>query len=306
MHIITVVTVLLILLAICVFTVMGQVIGKARVVKQALLFTIINDIFCAHKTHTVFEPRDGPPPAGGDLEIISVGIDQIRRLIHAVKLGVPLSVHSSLQLMTTFEDVDNEKPLFGSLCKEKEQFWLSFRGSLDSTDIREDLMYRQTEMHPLQPGDDGIRCHAGFLKRFRQYESRLYAHLTPGATVVICGHSLGAGVGTVAAYELARLGFQVYLYAIASPRVGNVEFSQALATNKNIRRLIRLVNLSDIVPALPLAVMPNLLDTSSPHMYQHVGEMIYFDQNQLSLWQNHHITIYDSYIQLQLQIQNSS
>jgi Lipase (class 3) len=80
------------------------------------------------------------------------------------------------------------------------------------------------------------------------------------ATITIVGHSLGAAVATLLAYDFAsNTKLNVLLYTLASPRVGDLSFSQVF--NHIVPNAYRIYNRLDIVPKLP-----------PPLMYFHVGD----------------------------------
>lgn len=67
----------------------------------------------------------------------------------------------------------------------------------------------------------------------------------------VCGHSLGAALGTLASFHILQLGRYVdSLYLFASPRVGNIEFSNYFV--KFVNAYLFYID-GDIVPTLPLS-----------------------------------------------------
>lgn len=70
-------------------------------------------------------------------------------------------------------------------------------------------------------------------------------------SVHITGHSLGAALATLLAYDVAKTcnGVNPILYTFASPRVGNKVFAGDF--DQNVGTSWRIVNLNDIVPHLP-------------------------------------------------------
>jgi predicted lipase len=77
----------------------------------------------------------------------------------------------------------------------------------------------------------------------------------PNYALVITGHSVGAGIATLACAELRTLNYTADLYTYGSPRVGNTAFatfvtSQAPAMGGNYR----MTHENDPVPQLPPTV----------------------------------------------------
>ena len=115
--------------------------------------------------------------------------------------------------------------------------------------------------------------------------------------IMLTGHSLGSGVATVASYDIAKhyTNSKVFVYAFASPRVGNIKFAKSV--NLATYSFYRVVNIADIIPTLPLSVMPNKNDNRNPYIYYHCGKEISFDQNWKSLKNNHMIYNYRNFIE---------
>jgi len=81
-------------------------------------------------------------------------------------------------------------------------------------------------------------------------------------SITVCGHSLGAALATLLAFDLSvNTNFSVQAYTYASPRVGDPLF--AAAYNHAVPNTYRFANRPDIVPKLPF-----------PPMYEHVNQLI--------------------------------
>lgn len=111
----------------------------------------------------------------------------------------------------------------------------------------------------------------------------LVAQLPSTANVTVAGHSLGAAVATLLAFDLgANTKFVPTLYTLASPRVGDLIFSQVF--NHVIPNAFRVANRLDVVPKVP-----------PPLMYFHVGdetELIPGLSLKFDLGCEHHLTSY--------------
>jgi predicted lipase len=84
--------------------------------------------------------------------------------------------------------------------------------------------------------------------------------LQPNAMITVCGHSLGAALATLLALEMAvKVNPSVALYTLASPRVGDLQFSHLF--NHVVQNAYRIANRMDIVPKTP-----------PPLLYFHVGD----------------------------------
>jgi triacylglycerol lipase len=126
----------------------------------------------------------------------------------------------------------------------------------------------------LGPDESGGRVHKGFRELINQAWPVIEAHVreiqADGAprTLWITGHSLGAGLATLAAERARRVaGFAVSgVYTWGSPRVGDETFKQKYAGVGLADRTFRFVNNTDIVPKIPPG-----------DAYTHVGLLKYID-----------------------------
>ncbi len=115
----------------------------------------------------------------------------------------------------------------------------------------------------------------------------LYALFPPNAKVTVAGHSLGASLATLLAFDLAanspfRDTSAVSLYTLASPRVGDLSFMQLF--NHVVGNAYRIHNRLDIVTKTP-----------PPLLYFHVGdetELIPSKDMKFDLLCEHHLPNY--------------
>ena len=227
-------------------------------------------------------------------------IDLISRII-AIYLPPnigSLHVHPKMTLLETLIYPDKQYPIMGYVSKDNNNnIWIVFRGSLDKIDITQDFIYKQTNLIVPFSNNSKIMCHQGFINVYNTFQKQIIDtinKINPNK-IIITGHSLGAGIATVAAYHLGLMNKNVYVYTFASPRVGNIEFANYI--NKTTQCFYRIVNLSDLIPTLPISVMPNMTSVNNPFIYMHAGKMIDFDQNWKSIENNHMIYNYRHYIE---------
>ncbi|TLS26012.1 hypothetical protein PpBr36_07491 [Pyricularia pennisetigena] len=100
------------------------------------------------------------------------------------------------------------------------------------------------------------KLHTGWATAWSQVQADVLATIAearaqnPDYTVVVTGHSLGGAIATIAGVYLRQLGYPVQVYTFGSPRVGNQEFVQWVATQAgNVE--YRLTHIDDPVPRLP-------------------------------------------------------
>ncbi len=111
----------------------------------------------------------------------------------------------------------------------------------------------------------GGNVHYGFARAMRsvvdQVRRWMQLESIQPAQLLVCGHSLGAALATLAASAF-RPGMMV---TIGSPRVGDAAFAQGIQPTL----AVRIVDCSDVVAHLP---------PEGPH-YTHVGDLWYIDRN---------------------------
>lgn len=217
---------------------------------------------------------------------------------------------SDLNVIKELYNSDSD-PIFGAIFTEKSNnsnnstIWISFRGTLTSNELMEDLVYQQESMFGnshnqvsldfLNSFVQNVKVHKGFLDVYNKFREELLntlKNISKNTTIVISGHSLGAAISTIAGVDLKQSGYtNVVVYNFASPMIGNQIFAN-LVDNELKLPLYRFVNLSDIVPNIPPSVSPNLDDASKPYIYVHCGKMIPFQINRLSIVNNHLIPVY--------------
>lgn len=123
--------------------------------------------------------------------------------------------------------------------------------------------------------------------KYRPFITLYVRHYNP-PVVYVAGHSLGAALTTLTAYDLSSQVKQIVAYTFAPPKVGNADFVTAFEALPNIT-LTQYVNGADLVPFIPLSVMPNTWVPKAVLFYEHVqpNKMITFYVNNKS-WQNNH------------------
>ena len=142
---------------------------------------------------------------------------------------------------------------------------IAFRGTNCIENWILDLDVTKTALTP------GVMVHSGILEAAKALLPMIRAELLPPPArmdrlkpILVTGHSLGGGVASVVAFELAREAAPIEaVYTFASPRVGNAAwrkfYTQALGDCS-----YRVIAAGDLVPLLP-----GLLDG-----FRHVGQEI--------------------------------
>jgi len=149
---------------------------------------------------------------------------------------------------------------------------LSFRGSENLQNWVENLKIAKTDRNM---SCAGCKVHSGFYDCWRSLSRPMVAELRalrashPLAAVYVTGHSLGAAIAMLAAYELE---FEQHIpvagvYTYGQPRVGNHAFRSFYNAGAP-RRTWRLTHWRDPVPHLPLRSMG----------FVHIGTEVWWDE----------------------------
>lgn len=114
--------------------------------------------------------------------------------------------------------------------------------------------------------------HEGFQKVYEVIQTSaldgLRSALKPGDTLFITGHSLGAALAILFAYDAVSVTQNVRVCTFAGPRVGLGDF--VTSYNQRVPETLRVVNRWDIVPNVPVPAPPLCL-------YAHVGSLLAID-----------------------------
>eukprot|EP01138_Halocafeteria_seosinensis_P003081 gb/GECG01003149.1/.p1 GENE.gb/GECG01003149.1/~~gb/GECG01003149.1/.p1 ORF type:complete len:313 (+),score=31.07 gb/GECG01003149.1/:1-939(+) len=139
---------------------------------------------------------------------------------------------------------------------------VSFRGTEPKSlkDWIDDFKY--AKMSPFnETCSGGCKVHSGFYDSYHSLRSQILSgfrqlEVTTSTAVHITGHSLGAAMATVAAYDLKITGYNVVQgFTFGDPRVGNKAFSQAFSRTLGQSTVYRVTHWRDPVPHLPLELM---------------------------------------------------
>lgn len=154
--------------------------------------------------------------------------------------------------------------------------YVSFRGSSSTADFIADIDIRRycLDNECSVPIPSGVTLHQGFYEQYRVVQDQLFAKLEDlledrdDIPISICGHSLGASLGQIAAAHISSYpsfkSHKVSCITFGGPRVGNRAFSAWYESC--VDTPLRIVHWYDPIPNLP--ILP---------FWQHTnGECIYF------------------------------
>jgi hypothetical protein len=165
--------------------------------------------------------------------------------------------------------------------------YILFRGTLFDYEWKHDFDFIQT---PTVIGSAKGKVHKGFQKMYLRYQPHILSSIKKyqPKIVNVAGHSLGAALTILTAFELSSKVPQLNVYTFASPKLGDGGFVSAFNALPNIL-LEQYINEADLVPLIPLTVMPNAWEYKKPLFYEHIQQdkMHTFYVNNKS-WQNNH------------------
>ena len=217
--------------------------------------------------------------------------------------------------LTVLEEIyeNDDNPLIGVIfSSDSNKLWIAFRGSQTPDDWKEDFNLQQEYLFSSKGKKFGIQTqkhflsdikvngispniHKGFVDVYEKVRSQIINTIKINdpnklKTIIVTGHSLGAAIATLTGIDLIKNGYlNNIVYTFASPRIGDQLFADLV---NNSLKLYRIVNVSDVIPNLPLAVEPNFVNPENPLIYEHCGEVVYFSDNWFSIVNNHLMPIY--------------
>lgn len=146
-----------------------------------------------------------------------------------------------------------------------------FRGTDEIPDFKADIELNRTCLFPDE--DTKILVHKGFLRYFKSLEKAITEEINNNLdnidVIQFQGHSLGAGMSTIASFWYGRNlknKKKIINHTIGSPRVGNKHFVDLY--NDIITENIRIVNNKDPITLFPISAL-----------YYHVDNYIYLMNN---------------------------
>lgn len=147
-----------------------------------------------------------------------------------------------------------------------------FRGTASLADVFTDMKFVIDKPESVNEQDEQEGIHAGFKKAYVEVRKRLLEELakeiiknevTEEWRVLVCGHSLGGAIATIAALDIAQAmdaepkplpkKLDVLVYTFGQPRTGDADFVHTFNTHPRITHW-RVTNDQDLVPKVNLLV----------------------------------------------------
>lgn len=171
-----------------------------------------------------------------------------------------------------------------------------FSGTYNLELLLMDINYTQVIPHSLSHYKKGAKIHGGFYRLYSQIQykilSLIEANSNENTQLILTGISLGGAISTIASGDLFPVvgANNLVHYSFASPKVWND--IGAYYYNTFPIHTYRIENTNDIIPKLPVHIMPHILD---PHVtdlnmvqeFKHVDTLVYFTLNLGSFAENH-------------------
>lgn len=249
---------------------------------NAVAYSVSNDIQCDGNCELTY--RSLPLPSLKSefhVPLASFCADLIARVEnHYNDLPIPPQTQTTVTKIFEYANEVN-----GALFIDDNNIaYLAFRGTATDEERRQDLKFKQNQMS--QTEFKGIKCHEGFVEVYTSIIDDIKETLQNSTftSLVICGHSLGAGIATILSLDFQNE-YPVYTYVFGSPRVCDTFETKAEA-------FWRVENTLDIVTMLPLGVMWNTKDHETLAFYSHSGLDARFTTNWKSTTNNHTMPVY--------------
>lgn len=149
---------------------------------------------------------------------------------------------------------------------------VSIRGTKTITNLIADYSYNY---YNNSPRDNTELVHKGIDIIYMSIKNDLFNTLPDTIkTIFITGHSMGAGIANLFAYDTAMKGIKTEVHGIAPIRIGNKKFTTDLA---RIARTSSLINMADVVPPGLWSFLPNRTAPYTPVCLTHVEPIVVFN-----------------------------
>ena len=157
---------------------------------------------------------------------------------------------------------------------------LIFSGTFFDDEWAKDLEMKQITANKLNGYKPGVLIHEGFYTIYTTLQDQILnatnKYMNKDTKLFISGHSLGAALATIAAFDLHLK--KPLIYSFASPRVFNINGVQIF--NQNVLQSKRIYNTEDIFTTIPIPV-------NSSIDYDHVNSGVGFTRNLKVVAYNH-------------------
>jgi hypothetical protein len=191
-----------------------------------------------------------------------------------------------------------DKP-YGWVCVYKMVIYIIYRGTDAENDAEWEVDFKVALAEFM---DTGITCHKGYVEEVAKFLEPIEDILVnyKSSTIFTTGHSMGGGytlLTSLFALQLDPLR-KVVCYAYGSPRICDCSGSSSGTYSDEFVNFhyYNITNVLDPVPNTPPSVTPDTVKDNNGnavlHFYCEYGQLGQYQDNRLSLWQNHSLTTY--------------
>ncbi|KZZ85622.1 lipase family protein [Bacillus sp. SJS] len=179
---------------------------------------------------------------------------------------------------------------FGFIIESDRHIIVAFRGSQSEPDW---AATGDIEQVPYPYTSAGL-VHDGFLGIYQSFRTDLYRSIRNRSSrkkLYFTGHSLGAGIATLASLDASENtgNSNIYMYNFGSPKTGNRRFVSTYS--KSGIRYCRFVNKEDLVPLLPPGKITDY-SLGKNYYYAHLPNQCLFSLQTGTIAGNHSMETY--------------
>ena len=138
-------------------------------------------------------------------------IVRVQMLYKTTNPDMTLEMPDGMTLLTTLVYRHN---IIGFIGLNDGLYWVAFRGTTTDKEWKKDLEFSLTDTnttHSQRATNSQMMCHSGFLDIYDDFEQIIYDTIPQGSSVVVTGHSLGAGLATLTCINLTSTHDSVWL-----------------------------------------------------------------------------------------------
>ena len=164
------------------------------------------------------------------------------------------TLYPNVEQIDVFTNSSGDNLGYSAYDPNTNSIFLVFRGSSNIGNWIENLQIIRTSY----PFCSGCEVHSGFYAAYNSIRADVISSMTslhqryPDSQIIVTGHSLGAGIATLAYVDLySQFGSLDYLYTFGSPRVGNKNFAIYVNEQLNKGFKARITHYKDLIVHVP-------------------------------------------------------
>jgi len=237
--------------------------------------------------------------ANYSISIISNFLSYLLQTEPYTPMNIPGFVPDSIVFYKYSGDVKNIG--FSIVSYDAQTVLICFRGSQTAIDFVDDSKYNyytpiNGQFPPQKNPETALYTAPGFTAVYNEIKTNIITTIGTYKNikrVYICGHSLGASLSMLLAYDLStnpKYTTMVEVYGIAPPKTGDKLFTTTI--ENNCKYALSLINLADMVPSITTTYMYNKYAPNIPCSFLHVTPIAIFNNIKATIGDCHLITAY--------------